>query len=126
MDKIRVMIVEPGKDPRLEMIDNDIHVMQEIVGGYVEAHVMRHEHVYILCHEEGKLRRLPPNRQGLYGTVVMCGYRGTEFTGLTSGQIKHLAILFRRPLVVNLRDRCVFCGAEIPEGRQVCPGCLKL
>lgn len=20
-------------------------------------------------------------------------------------------------------DRCVYCGVEIPEGRQVCPGC---
>ena len=28
--------------------------------------------------------------------------------------------------VSNMEDRCVICGAIIPEGRMVCPICEKL
>jgi len=125
MDKIRVMIVEPGKDPRLETIDNDIHVMQQIVGGYVEALRMKVENLYILCHEEGRFQRLPLNRIGVYGTFLVVGVREPEFVGLTGPQIKNLMALFRAtaPISPPRVNTCVVCGVVIPDGRQTCGIC---
>ena len=36
-EEIRTIVIEPGKDPRMETIRNDLHTLQRLVGGYIEA-----------------------------------------------------------------------------------------
>lgn len=57
---------------------------------------------------------------------------------LSLNEILHVAEVYRRvkgkyinygetvALVENNSDRCVCCGATVPEGRQVCPKCERL
>ena len=35
-DKIRVLKVEPGKEPEAVEMDNTLRAMQEMVGGYIQ------------------------------------------------------------------------------------------
>ena len=60
--KISVLIVEPNKYPKMIEIDDTLEAMQAIVGGDIEEYMPFEDEVAIVCHEEGKLIGLPPNR----------------------------------------------------------------
>lgn len=60
--KISVLLVEPNKHPKMIEIDDTLEAMQAIVGGDIEEYMPFEDEVAIVCHEEGKLIGLPPNR----------------------------------------------------------------
>lgn len=60
--KISVLLVEPNKYPKMIEIDDTLEAMQAIVGGNIEEYMPFEDEVAIVCHEEGKLIGLPPNR----------------------------------------------------------------
>lgn len=60
--KISVLLVEPNKYPRMIEIDDTLEAMQAVVGGNIEEYMPFEDEVAIVCHEEGKLIGLPPNR----------------------------------------------------------------
>ena len=60
--KISVLLVEPNKYPKMIEIDDTLESMQEVVGGDIEEYMPFEDEVAIVCHEEGKLIGLPPNR----------------------------------------------------------------
>ena len=60
--KISVLLVEPNKYPKMIEIDDTLEAMQAIVGGDIEEYMPFEDEVAIVCHEEGKLIGLPPNR----------------------------------------------------------------
>lgn len=60
--KISVLLVEPNKYPKMIEIDDTLEVMQTVVGGDIEEYMPFEDEVAIVCHEEGKLIGLPPNR----------------------------------------------------------------
>ena len=60
--KISVLLVEPNKYPKMIKIDDTLEAMQEVVGGDIEEYMPFEDEVAIVCHEEGKLIGLPPNR----------------------------------------------------------------
>ena len=60
--KISVLLVEPNKYPKMIEIDETLEAMQEVVGGDIEEYMPFEDEVAIVCHEEGKLIGLPPNR----------------------------------------------------------------
>ena len=60
--KISVLLVEPDRYPRMIEIDDTLEAMQEVVGGDIEEYMPFEDEVAIVCHEEGKLIGLPPNR----------------------------------------------------------------
>ena len=61
-NKISVLLVEPNKYPKMIEIDDTLEAMQEVVGGDIEEYMPFEDEVAIVCHEEGKLIGLPPNR----------------------------------------------------------------
>lgn len=81
---IRTIVIDPGKDPRMETIRNDLHTLQRLVGGYIEA-VSLVEDMVMIINEEGKLRGLPKNfwmkviGDYIVGTAVFVGVDGDEF-----------------------------------------------
>ena len=59
--KIRVLVVEPSKAPRVETIENTLEAMQKVVGGYIEpvTPLIHDDDAILICNEEGKLLDLP-------------------------------------------------------------------
>lgn len=60
--KISILLVEPNKYPKMIEIDDTLEAMQAMVGGDIEEYMPFEDEVAIVCHEEGKLIGLPPNR----------------------------------------------------------------
>ena len=90
---IDVLIVEPGKEPRLSTVVDDLDHLQEIVGGPIEAGSYLPQRVMLICNGEGKNMGLPPNRPNptnsedtICGTFLLCSFEGEHFTSLTPAQ----------------------------------------
>lgn len=60
--KLSVLLVEPGKCPKVIEIENTLEAMQNIVGGDIEVYEPFNDEVAIVCNEEGKVKGLPLNR----------------------------------------------------------------
>ena len=90
--KIKVLIVEPGQEPRPAEIMNDLYTLQYIVDGYIEiTHPNQDGSVAVIFNEEGRLRDLPSNREingnRYFGTIILAGCRENgEFCSLDSMQ----------------------------------------
>ena len=61
-EKLSVLLIQPGKAPRMVEIPDTLDAMQELVGGYIEEYMPFDDEVAIIVNEEGKLNGLPPNR----------------------------------------------------------------
>lgn len=59
--RITAAIFRVGQGVVLQEIDNDLHVMQEIVGGYIEPVRLWETDLIVICNEEGLLKGLPFN-----------------------------------------------------------------
>ena len=79
---ITVIVKRPMEPPYKTVVRNDLHVFQELVGGYIEL-VPLHGCLMVV-NEEGKLHGLTANlaygSDLIVGTAVFVGARGTEFT----------------------------------------------
>ena len=94
--KIVVVVVEPGKEPRIEEIDSGLESLQGMVGGYIQAIYPYDDPVALVCNEEGKLEDLPLNRAlrdedgDIYdivsGTFLVVGLTEDNF-GSLSGEL---------------------------------------
>lgn len=84
-DRVFVVIKEPGKPPRKDVIDNRFEAFQEIIGGYYEP-IRFSEDVIIICNEDGKRLDLAENSMGLVGTFLFIGTADEhgEFTDVSS------------------------------------------
>lgn len=59
---MKVLVVEPRRNPYVLEIDGSLTSMQKLVGGMIQAIYPFEEPVALVCNEEGKLLGLPPNR----------------------------------------------------------------
>lgn len=100
--EIKVLIVEPGQNPRTARIDNTLEAMQEVVGGYIEVIQIGISPFVIVCNEEGKLLGLPENRplggDMIRGTFFIADTDGDEFASLDERLgLSFFCSLFGRP-----------------------------
>lgn len=83
--KIKVLVKEPGKNPRSVYISNTLKNLQNTVGGYIEC-VTLAENMVIICNEEGLIKGLPYNCNtcgiDFVGTIIFAGIKGDEFTNI--------------------------------------------
>lgn len=92
-DKIRALIVEPYKEPYEVLLDNSLKSRQKIVGGLIEyCYLLDDDSVALICNDEGKIFRLPFNREIGYdvicGNFIIVGDNGSgEDLSLTDEQI---------------------------------------
>ena len=91
-NKIKVLIVKPEEKPYAEEIDCNLKTFQNIVGGNIQD-VYIERGTVLVCHEEGKLLGLTPNR--VIGNDVICGTfflagddGGEEFVSLSDEKIE--------------------------------------
>jgi hypothetical protein len=87
---MRVLIVEPQKEPYEKVIENDLESMQKVVGGMIEGIYLEAD-VVLVDNEEGKLIPLEGNRRVgrdiIAGTFFICGCNDEgEFVSLTDEQ----------------------------------------
>lgn len=90
--EIDVLVIEPGKRPKVARIENTYQALQKMVGGYFEAIYPFEDCVALICNEEGKLNGLPCNRALLddageiidiiAGTFFICGLGDEDFCSL--------------------------------------------
>ena len=91
---MKVVYREPGKSPEVREIENDLKVLQELVGGYIET--IRFNGITMIINEEGKLKGLPVNflmvgngyAQAIVGPVIFCRSEGFDFTSLQDEDIE--------------------------------------
>ena len=60
---MKVLIIEPLKEPYVKEITDGLDGMQETVGGLIQTiYPFDHPEIALICNEEGKLHHLPLNR----------------------------------------------------------------
>ena len=110
--KLRVLVVEPGKPPAVQEIGGSLESMQRLVGGYIQAVYPFDDPVALICNEEGKLLGLPMNRtlrdeRGVpydivCGTFFLAGIAEDDFASLTDWQIEKYADYYRGEVVLSV------------------------
>lgn len=106
-EKITVLKIEPGKEPKTVEIYEDLHSLQNEVGGLIECVYPWDDSAGIIVNEEGKLLGLPLNRalrdsdgeiyDAVAGTMLVVGLTEDSFGSLTDEQIKKYTDLFKQP-----------------------------
>lgn len=61
-EKIKVVIVRPNEEARIEEIENTLEAKQEIVGGWIEVIFPWDAEAALICNEEGKIADMDPCR----------------------------------------------------------------
>ncbi len=106
---MKVLLIEPMKEPKVKEIDPSLEAMQKEVGGYIQALFPFEEAVALVCNEEGKLLGLPLNRalrdengevyDIIAGTFFLCSAPPNKesFEALSEEAITKFTQLFRYP-----------------------------
>ena len=97
---MRILVVEPGKQPEECEIDGSLESMQQIVGGLIQAIYPFDDTVALICNDEGKLLGLHCNRVVGYdiiaGTFFLCDEPpdSENFESLTDMQVRRYKQIF--------------------------------
>lgn len=102
---MRILVVEPDKNPYVKEITGSLESMQDIVGGLIEAVYPFKDNVALICNDEGKILNLPWNRFIVYdmrnydviaGTFFICSCPpdGESFESLSDEQIEKYSSIF--------------------------------
>ena len=103
---MKVLVIEPGRQPKMQEIESRLTAMQMTVGGYIEAIYPWWDEVALVCNDAGKIMGLPLYRpifnddgeliDFIAGTFFICGApmdSGT-FTDLSEDLIEHYTRMF--------------------------------
>lgn len=99
MKKLKVVVVPVGADAYVTEIAEDLQVMQELVGGYIETARITDcgaafDGCRIVCNDEGDIRRMKKNKLGVYGPFFIISdkvHGDGEMVGLEEGQAQLIA-----------------------------------
>ncbi|NCC87762.1 MAG: DUF3846 domain-containing protein [Clostridia bacterium] len=106
---IKVLLVEPMREPKMVEIGVDLKSMQEVVGGNIEEIMPFHDEVAIVCNEDGKLKNLDLNRaiydqnrvmiDVISGPFFVCSapFESEIFKSLTDEQQNRYSFRFKNP-----------------------------
>ena len=72
MKNVKVFLFKVGEEPKVVEMGDDLHSLQNAVGGLIEPVYPFEDEYFIFCNEEGKLIGLEPNRN-LGDYDVICG-----------------------------------------------------
>lgn len=106
-NKLRVVMVEPGKPAYETEIDNTLEAEQKAVGGYIEVVPLDNEKI-LVCNEEGKLNGMQGNRRIgkdiIAGPFFIVGEDGDEFRSLTDEEVKESLERFAEPEEISQEE----------------------
>ena len=79
---MKIIFKDVYEDPRQMVVPNELKVLQNLVGGYIET-VTLFEDMTIICNEEGRINGQMYNCEicgiEFYGPIVLVGIKGDEF-----------------------------------------------
>ncbi len=91
---MKIVVKKVGYNPKVQEVNNELHVLQEIVGGYIQCVNFGIKNILIACNEEGKLNNLKPNFMFngdiIVGNVFFCSAGEEDFESLTEEQIEFI------------------------------------
>lgn len=91
MEKIKVLIIEPGSAPITKEIENTLEEKQKIVGGNIEFLELENN-IDLICNEYGKMNNLEMNRivtnDVICGTFIIAGQENGNSKSLSEKQIE--------------------------------------
>ena len=103
--KIKVVMVEPGKEAYATEIDTGLESLQKAVGGFIEC-FYPYDDCIIVCNEEGKLDGSKPCRairdedgkviEIIYGRFFICGESDCELASLPDDLIEKYLTMFEK------------------------------
>ena len=98
MNKIRILVIEPSKEPYQLKIEHTLENMQNVVGGLIEF-IELEPSVDLICNEEGKIDGLELNRivgnDIIAGTFFIAGQHQGETISLSKKQIRKYKEIFK-------------------------------
>ena len=107
IETMKVLVVEPEKEPYVKEISSGLSSLQKEVGGYIEAVYPFEDPVAIICNEEGKIEGLPLNRalrdedghvyDIIAGTFLIAGLSEDNFCSLDDEQIEKFSAMYKSP-----------------------------
>ena len=123
IETMKVLVVEPEKEPYVKEISSGLSSLQKEVGGFIEAVYPFEDPVAIICNEEGKLEGLPLNRalrdedghvyDIIAGTFLIAGLSEDNFCSLDDAQIEKFSALYKTPeLFMRFGSRTLVIPAE--------------
>ena len=123
IETMKVLVVEPEKEPYVKEISSGLSSLQKEVGGYIEAVYPFEDPVAIICNEEGKLEGLPLNRalrdedghvyDIIAGTFLIAGLSEDNFCSLDDEQIEKFSAMYKSPeLFMRFGSRTLVIPAE--------------
>lgn len=101
--RMEVLIVEPGKAPRLEMVDNTLAAVEETLGGRAQLGCFLPQRVMLVSRQDAAglapNRCMPGKKEIIHGAFLLCGIpeEGSDFASLTGSQQEEFRAVFARP-----------------------------
>ena len=106
-NKLRVVMVEPGKPAYETEIENTLKAEQEAVGGNIEVEPLDKEKL-LICNEDGKLNGMRGNRRigndVIAGSFFIVGEDGDKFRSLTDEEVKDSLKRFVEPEEISQEE----------------------
>lgn len=97
---LRIVYVEPHKEPFVAEVQDDLKMLQKAVGGMIEP-IYTGDGTIIVGNDEAKLLGLEGNRHFyddiLTGPFFVCGDAGENFRSLTDEEVTTYMTLFEEP-----------------------------
>ena len=114
---MRILIFEPGKNPRAADIPHSLDKMQAIVGGTIQAVNPWSERAALVCDDEGLLKDYPFNRKigehTIFGTFFICGLGEEDFTDLPDDLAEKYEQMFHHPQAfARVNEDIIVIGAD--------------
>lgn len=113
-EKIKVLVVEPMREPYTKEIDAGLKSLQNEVCGNIQAVYPFDELVAVICNEEGKMDGLELNRalrdengriyDIIAGTFLVCGLTDDNFGSLSDDLISKFTDHFKQPEMFFMHD----------------------
>ena len=118
--KIKVLMVEPLKKPRIVTVEHKLDNLQELVGGTIQAVYPWDDPVALICNDDGIAMGLPLNRMlkdedgQIYdivnGTFFITGLSRDIFSSISDKLAEKFREMFQYPeLYVRTEDGHVIC-----------------
>ena len=90
---MRIVLKNPQQLPNVIEIDNTLHTLQQMLGGYIEiVRLPTNSQIAIVVNDSGKLIGLPPNVEYggdiLVGPVIFAGVDGEDLVSVTDVQVQ--------------------------------------
>lgn len=106
---LKIVYVEPHKEPYIAEIENTLKASQKAVGGYIQT-VYNDDKTMIVCNEEAKLcgmegnRRIGDSSTIIAGSFFVVGVGGENFKSLTDKKAQKYMEMFADPEEISQEE----------------------